>query len=171
MIEIVLKGSYEECRRDAEALFGIAKPIPVPVGVLTVKPDATAVKAAETPSDAPAAKAEETVAEAAETAVNAQETQETSPAEDAGENPSASAEAPSLSGQAGENPSAYKEDAPVITMVEARAKMNEVRQRLNAGAVRQILDQLGYAKFTDVPASVYPQLMVCCDAMVSDYAQ
>lgn len=147
MIEIRLAGTYEECRKDAEALFGV-KPITVPVGVISVRPE-TPEKAPETPSE----KDEETVTEAPETAENVPAEAETTavetvPAEEAETIPSE------------EQPAETK-----ITMIEARARMNDLRQKKGAAAVRAVLDGLGYKKFTDVPEADYPKLMVCCEAM------
>lgn len=159
MIEIRLTGTYEECRKDAEALFGV-KPITVPVGVISVRPE-TAEKA---PSDEPEAKGKETVAEAAEAAESAQEEAETAPSVTTDEAPEQTAEeAPEQSAE--EAPEQPVQEAPAVTMIEARAKMNDLRQKKGAAAVRMILDQLGYKKFTDVPESDYPKLMVCCEAL------
>ena len=154
MIEIVLKGTYEECREEALKLFGSParkaeintetvdlNTLPLPEQMKADIAEACArVEALKTPVEAPETPVEETVEEAVETPQSANETQETaSPAEEA--------------------------EAPAITMVEARARMNDLRQKKGAKAVRLVLDELGYAKFTDVKEEDYPKLMVCCQAM------
>ena len=158
MIEIVLKGTYEECRADAMKLFGSPagrteintetvdlNMLPLPDQMKADIAEACArVEALKTPADAPETPVEETIAEAAETPQNANETQETAPEEE---------------------PVQEEPETPAITMVEARARMNDLRQKKGAKAVRLVLDELGYAKFTDVKEEDYPKLMVCCQAM------
>lgn len=172
MIEIKLTGTVEEIWEDVRKLFGCGENLSVssadtsPAGGRQEVPEQapaeeTPVKAEKAASDEPEAKGEETVAEAAEAAESAPAEAETT-AEETTSSVTADAATPSPEGKADEAPA---EEAPVITMIEARAKMNDLRQKKGAAAVRMILDQLGCKKFTDVPESDYPKLMVCCEAL------
>ena len=58
-----------------------------------------------------------------------------------------------------------QEEAEVITLVQARERMNSIRQKYGAKTVRQVLDTIGFPKFTDVPDEKYPELMALCDAI------
>ena len=153
---MILEGTYEEIQRDALRLFG---PVPViekeivneiptedetmAALVETLNADSAIVSAPESVADAPETTDEETVAEPEETQENAPEAQETaSPAE----------------------------TGKTITMVEARERMNALRQAHGAKAVKAVLSEIGYPKFTDVPQEKYADLMVLCDAAEKGFA-
>lgn len=151
-MKIVLEGSYEEIQRDALRLFG---PVPVieneikdetPSLTETMNADTATAIAPEIAQDAPETAGEETVATQEETAENAPEAQET-----------VSAKEPA-------------KPQPEITMVEARERMNALRQAHGAKAVKAVLAEIGYPKFTDVPQEKYADLMVLCDAADKGFA-
>lgn len=151
-MRVILEGTYEEIQRDALRLFG---PAPVIETVIrdetpslteTMNADTMAAIAPEIAQDAPETAGEETVAPQEETAENASEAKKT-----------ASAEEPA-------------KPQPEITMVEARERMNALRQAHGAKAVKAVLSEIGYPKFTDVPQEKYADLMVLCDAADKGFA-
>ena len=149
----------------------------------------TPVDAPRSAQDAPETKGEETVAEAAETATAKAESAPDTPETDApvltassfsegvteirGEpenEPRAAAKATPTEVQIDEANDVMgfpkpEQPAQAITLVQARERMNGLRQKFGAKAVRQVLDTIGFPKFTDVPTEKYPELMVLCDAM------
>lgn len=149
MIEIKFTGTVEECCRDARKMLAwlerasAAEPTPVK----------TAVKPPETPAEPPKTEAKATAKETASTATAAKEEPKNPISE-----PMPTEDEPPL-------PEGEK-----ITLLQARARMNDLRQKLGAKAVRAVLDELGFAKFTDVPEGKYPELMALCDAAEAGYA-
>lgn len=164
MIEIKFTGTVEECCRDArkmlawlnsasaaEAMERDARSLEQSVIFFPAKE--TAVKPPETPAEPPKTGAEATAKETASTATAATEEPKNPVSE-----PMPTEDEPPL-------PEGEK-----ITLLQARARMNDLRQKLGAKAVRAVLDELGFAKFTDVPEGKYPELMVLCDAAEAGYA-
>lgn len=144
-MRIEFVGTYEECRKEALELFGLIR---VP-------------------------RKEECACKAAEPAV--EEHTQTEPLKEAAEAPSEPVEAqveevPAEAPEAPQNAPESQSDAPVITMIDARAKMNDLRSNHGAAAVRSVLDEMGVRKFTDVPESRYPELMVLVEAAEAGYA-
>lgn len=144
-MRIEFVGTYEECRREALELFGLIR---VP------RKEECACKAAE-----PAA----------------EELAQEEPPKEAVEAPSEPAEAPieevpTEEPEAPQNEPETKSEAPVITMIDARARMNDLRANHGAAAVRAVLDEMGARKFTDVPEDKYPELMVLVEAAEAGYA-
>ena len=140
-MKIEFAGTYDECRKEALELFG-----------LTAGP--CACKAAEPAAEEPVHK---------------------EPPKEAVEAPSELAEAqveevPAEAPEAPQNEPESKSEAPVITMIDARARMNDLRANHGAAAVRAVLDEMGARKFTDVPEDKYPELMVLVDAAEAGYA-
>lgn len=142
-MRIEFVGTYEECRIEAEKVFGFtsapakvkAKQEKVPEIPETVEEPPK--EGAETPSEPFTTQVEEVPAEVPEAPQNAAQPQES---------------------------------APVITMIEARARMNDLRANHGAAAVRAVLDEMGAKKFTDVPADKYAELMVLVDTAEAGYA-
>lgn len=144
-MRIEFVGTYEECRKEALELFGLIR---VP------RKEECACKAAEPAAEEPVHK---------------------EPPKEAVEAPSEPAEAPveevpAEEPEAPQNEPESKSEAPVITMIDARARMNDLRANHGAAAVRAVLDEIGAKKFTDVPEDKYPELMVLVDAAEAGYA-
>ena len=146
MIRIEFVGTYKECRKEALELFGLIR---VPrKEECTFKTDAQETEAPvqeDTPKEGV-----ETPSEPSEAQVD---------------------EVPTDAPEAPQNEAQPQESAPVITMIEARARMNDLRANHGAAAVRSVLDEMGVRKFTDVPADKYAELMVLVDAAEAGYAQ
>lgn len=144
-MRIEFVGTYEECRKEALELFGLIR---VP------RKEECACKAAEPAAEEPVQ--EEPLKEAAEASSEPAEAQvEEVPAE-AQETP--------------QNEPETKSEGPAITMIDARARMNDLRANHGAAAVRSVLDEMGVRKFTDVPEDKYPELMVLVEAAEAGYA-
>ena len=157
MIEIKFTGTVEECREDARKLLAWLERASTaeqpPIKADTQATAKTAVKPPETPTEPPKTGAEATVKETASTATAAKEEPKNPVSE-----PMPTEDEPPLP------------EGETITLLQARARMNDLRQKLGAKAVRAVLDELGFAKFTDVPEGKYPELMVLCDAAEAGYA-
>lgn len=142
-MRIEFVGTYEECRTEAEKVFGFTS-IPAKVKVKKEKVPEVPETVEEPPKEAAEAPSEPSEAQVEE----------------------ASTEVP----EAPQNAAQSQESAPVITMIEARARMNDLRANHGAAAVRAVLDEMGAKKFTDVPADKYAELMVLVDAAEAGYA-
>ena len=181
MIEIKFIGSADEVREEMARMLGLRKR-ETPTAPATIQPthidraravsgiavamNADTAEALETPIDAPQSaqdvpetKDEQTVAESAPEAPTKPESQ-----------PEPSAEEPETHVLTVTDIATGKQTEIVgteyeITLVQARERMNGLRQKFGAKAVRQVLDTMGFPKFTDVPTEKYPELMVLCDAM------
>lgn len=182
MIEIKFVGNADEVREEMARMLGLVKRSAPPAAPAVIQPtridraktvsviaetmNADTAEALETPvdapqsaQDAPGTKDGQTVAEAGETATAKAESQ-----------PEPSAEEPETHVLTATDPATGKQTEIAgaeheITLVQARERMNGLRQKFGAKAVRQVLDTLGFPKFTDVPSEKYPELMVLCDAM------
>ena len=182
MIELKFMGSADEVREEMARMLGLVKRSAPPTAPATIQPthidrakavsgiavamNADTAEALETPvnspesaQDASETKGEETVTEAAPEAPAKPESKPDTPAEE-----------PETHVLTMTDPATGKQTEIVgteyeITLVQARERMNGLRQKYGAKAVRQVLDTLGFPKFTDVPAEKYPELMVLCDAM------
>lgn len=182
MIELKFFGSAELVRDEMRTMLGLLaeqttkdKPegeekVAIVMNADTAAALETPVIAPETPVEAQAEKGKETVAEAAEKATAKPDSK---PAPPAKPTPTEAAidEANGVMGFSKPDesvpPVATPAGAPAagITLVQARERMNGLRQKFGAKAVRQVLDSMGYPKFTDVPEEQYGTLMVLCDAM------
>lgn len=146
-MRIEFVGTYEECRIEAEKLFGFtsspakvkAKKEKVPEVPETVEEPPK--EAVETPSEPATTQVEEVLAEAPEAPQNEPESK-----------PEAS--------ETGEVP---------LTLKEVRERMNNLRQACGVEAVKSVLREIGYGKVTDVPAEKYTEMMVLADAAEAGY--
>ena len=171
MIELKFFGSAELVRDEMRTMLGLLteqtakdKPeseekVAIVMNADTAAALETPVNAPETPVEAQTEKGEETVAETAPEAPAKPESKPAPPTDEP-ETHVLTATDPATGSQTEIVGQEYE-----ITLVQARERMNGLRQKFGAKAVRQVLDSMGYPKFTDVPEDKYPELLVLCDAM------